>query len=76
MKRLTVLAKKSVLSLTMLTLLVLGLGIAYPKVARADAGGAPYVTDVYNVVIDSCLTAVYVYYSNGDHTMYYRNTCN
>lgn len=73
MKRLTALAKKSVLSITMLTVLVLGLGVALPTVARAnlDAGGAPYVTDVYCIYIGGGVTAVYIYYSNGDHTMYY-----
>lgn len=71
MKRLTTLAKKSILSTTMLTVLVLGLAVALPTVARADAGGAPYITEIYKVYIGDGVTCVYVYYSNGDHTWYY-----
>ena len=75
MKRLTCLAKKSILSITMLTILVLGFSGGFPTVARADAGGAPYVTEVYRIDIGGGVTAVYVYYSNGDHTMHYTCTC-
>jgi hypothetical protein len=75
MTKLIALAKRSILSITMLTVLALGLGFALPTVARADAGGAPYVTEIYRIDIGGGVTAVYVYYSNGDHTMYYTCTC-
>ena len=73
MKRLTSLAKKSILSV--MIVLVLGLAVAFPTLSRADAGGAPRVTEVYVVPIGDCVAAVYVYYSNGDHTWYYTNIC-
>lgn len=73
MKRLTSLTKKSILSV--MIVLVLGMAVAFPTVTRADAGGAPYVTQVWVIPIGNCVAHVFVDYSNGDRTSYYTNIC-
>ena len=75
MKKLIALLKNSVLSLTLLSLLVLGSTVTFPTVARADADGAPRVIEVIPVYIGDCVTVVYIRYSNGDVTHYAYNSC-
>lgn len=69
MKRLAALAKKSALSLTLMTVLFLGLGFVNPQVVRADASGAPYVISTDRITI-SGVTLTVVTLSNGDHFYY------
>jgi hypothetical protein len=75
MKKLIPLFKKSVLSLTLLSLLVFGSTVTFPTVASADAGGAPRVIEVWPIYIGNCVTVVYVRFSNGDSSRYAYNSC-